>query len=487
MHGRGGLIIIKNSFKMKKVILNFNSRRFPVPHFAGKAYKTDAETKEQKEAKEKRAKEIKSAEEAYEAFEIKGPEDVKKSFELQKALFELKGAYEVKNFEEKMAAINEKMETAKTATETELKELREMLTIDIKALDQLQARVGNDRNRTQITQPETKSFNSMLAEGIDELKDEFKALSDKKIKSTSFQMKAVADMSFPVNFATARTTVAYNKPSIIELPKRKVHIRQLLQTGGMGAKSTFNFVKEVTGDYLGNPAGSGPASVAEATLKPQFDVKLVEAAVPAEWIAGWLRISRNMLDDVEGMTTFLQSRLPELLLRAEDQQLLSGTGTSPQISGITDSGNYTAPTGSATIDVEQLVQAIAQLEGYDREANGILLNPADWYNIWLTKSTGSVAGLYNLPTELIQRVNDQMYIAGVPVFRSTAIAVDKFIVGDWAMGANLIIREAPRVEFFREDGINVRENMITVRVEERIAFPIYGDNYFIYGDFGNVS
>jgi HK97 family phage major capsid protein len=436
--------------------------------------------------KKQRATEIKAAEDDYEAFEVKGPNDLVKKLELQKAVFELKGAENVKNFEEKMAALTETMEEAKTATSESYAELEKKYNSLIGGFDALQIRFKND-SRTKITQPETKSFTDMLKDGINEVKDGFADLANKKVSSVNFQMKAVADMDFATNFSTARTTVAYNKPGIIELPKRKVHIRQLLTTGGMGAKSTFNYIKEVTGDYLGTPSGSGPASVAEATLKPQFDLKLVEAAVPAEWIAGWLRISRNMLDDVEGMTTFLQSRLPELLLRAEDQQLLSGTGTSPQISGITDTGNFTAPTGSATIDVEQLVQAIAQLEGYDREANGILLNPADWYNIWLTKSTGSVAGLYNLPTELIARVGDQMYIAGVPVFRSTAIAVDKFIVGDWAMGANLILREAPRVEFFREDGINVRENMITVRVEERIAFPIYGDNYFIYGDFGNAS
>ena len=429
---------------------------------------------------------IEAAEQAYKAFEIKSPADFQKSLDLFKAVLELKGEENVKNAEEKMQAIEAAALEAKTANETEIAELKSRLESTINGFDALQIRVKND-SRTQITQLETKSFTDMLKAGIEEVKDGFADLANKKVSSVNFQMKAVADMTFPVNFSTARTTVAYNRPGIIELPKRKVHIRQLLTTGGMGAKSTFNYVKEVTGDYLGAPSGSGPASVAEATLKPQFDLKLTEEAVNAEWIAGWIRISRNMLDDVEGMTTFIQSRLPELLLRAEDQQLLSGTGTSPQISGITDAGNFTAPTGSATIDVEQLVQAIAQLEGYDREANGILLNPADWYNIWLTKSTGSVAGLYNLPTELIARVGDQMYIAGVPVFRSTAIAVDKFIVGDWAMGANLILREAPRVEFFREDGINVRENMITVRVEERIAFPIYGDNYFIYGDFGNAS
>ena len=74
-----------------------------------------------------------------------------------------------------------------------------------------------------------------------------------------------------------------------------------------------------------------------------------------------------------------------------------------------------------------------------------------------------------------------------PVSRTMAIAVDKFIVGDFEQGALRLIREAPSVEFFREDGTNVRENKITVRVKETVAFPIFGDNYFIYGDLGNVA
>lgn len=483
---------------MKKTYLKFGGKRFAGMHRMGNAaYKTDAEKakaeKDQKAAKEKREAEVKSAEEAYEAFEVKGPDDLMKKLELQKAVFEAKGADLEKNYEEKMQVLSETMEEAKAATDENYAELKASHDKLVNGFDALQIRIKDDarKGRQSDFAPlgETKAFTEMLREGIQENVEEFKAFAEKKIPSVIFQMKAVADMTFPVNFSTARTSVAYTRPGIIELPKRKVHVRELLTMGGMGNKSTFNFVKEVTGDYLGSPAGSGPAPVAEGSLKPQFDLKLVEAAVPAEWVAGFLVISRNMLDDVEGMTTYLQSRLPELLLRAEDAQLLSGTGVSPQLSGITTAGNFTAPTSpfTATIDVEQLVQAVSQLESYDREANGILLNPYDWYNIWLTKSTGSVAGLYNLPNELIQRVGDKMYIAGVPVFRSTAIAVDKFIVGDWSMGANLIMREAPRVEFFREDSDNVRRNKITVRVEERVAFPIYGDNYFIYGDFGNVS
>lgn len=470
---------------MKKQYIRFGVRTNRWNSAPGTAYKTDGETKEQKDARLAREAEIKAANDEYEAFEVKAPADLTKKLDLQKKYFELKGEAEVKNYTERMEALATSYDEAKSATEANYKSLERKHDALQSGFDMLQVSIKNtelNRRADFREAPEQKSFGEMLKEGITDNKDAIREL--KKGQSVEFEMKAVADMSFPVNFSTARTSVAYNRPGIIELPKRKVHVRELMTIGGMDNKSTYNFVKEVTGDYLGTPSGSGPAAVEEATLKPQFDLKLVESAVTAQWVAGWLRISRNMLDDVTGMTTFLQSRLPELLLRAEDNQILNGTGVSPQISGITTAGNYTAPTTSATIDIEELVYGIAQLEGYDREATGILLNPKDWYRIWLTKSSGATQ-IYDLPSDLIARVNGQMFIAGVPVYRSTAIASDKYIIGDWAMGANLILREAPRVEFFYEDGINVRENMVTVRVEERMALPIYGDNYFIYGDFGN--
>ena len=406
--------------------------------------------------------------------------------ELMKELETMKTALEAaleqkaaKNFDEKMEAINTAISELKAVkpevTAEELKAIKEDLNITMKAFDKLQTRVKTQGNSAQ---PESKSFASLLAEGIEDVKEGFAEMQAKKKGSISFQMKAVADMSFAVNFPTADASVTYVRPGIIELPKRKVHVRELLPGGSMGPKSTFDFVKEIAGD-------GSITTAAEGALKAQIDLKLQENSVKAEWIAGFLKISRNMLDDVVGMTTFLQSRLPELLLRAEDAQILRGNGTSPNLSGILNPGNFTEYNGSATVDVEQLVQAIAQLESYDREANAILLNPADWYNIWLNKATGS--GEYDLPVNLVTKVGDQMFIAGVPVFRSTAQNVDTFIVGDWKMGANFITREPMRVEFFYEDGTNVQTNQITVRVEERVALPIYGSNYFIKGDFGHAA
>lgn len=321
---------------------------------------------------------------------------------------------------------------------------------------------------------EGKQFHEAFAIAAKENADKLANL--KKGETLRLDLK---DMTFGNAFTTAGASVTYVRPGIIELPKRKLHIRELLPGGGMGNKSTFDFVKEITG------SGSPIAPTAEGALKPQFGLALTETSVRAQWIAGFMKMSVNLLDDVEGMTTFLQSRLPEKLLRVEDEQILDGNGVGSNLLGLQSVGNFTAGAAAVTNRAETLVNAISQLENLDREANGILLNPADWYTLWLYKAATS--GEYTLPVNLVERVGGQMFIAGVPVFRSTAERALDYLVGDWTMGANLITREPARVEFFREDGTNVQTNQITVRIEERIALPVYGNDYFIYGSFDAVS
>jgi len=320
---------------------------------------------------------------------------------------------------------------------------------------------------------EGKTFKEALPIAMKENADKLAGL--KKGESIVVELK---DMTFGNAFTTAGAAVTYVKPGIIELPRRKLHIRELLQGGGMGANSTFDFVKEITGSGV----DIGPAR--EATLKNQFGLALQESSVYAEWIAGFMVMSYNLLNDVEGMTTFLSSRLPEKLLRAEDAQILNGNGVRPNLLGIQSVGNYTAAAAASVSIGETIVQAISQLENLDRDASGVLLNPADWYNLLLYK--GSTGGAYTQPGLVIFE-NGTLTVAGVPVFKSTAQTRYDMLVGDWNMGANFITREPARVEFFREDSTNVRTNQVTVRIEERVALPVYGNDYFVYGNFDAVS
>jgi HK97 family phage major capsid protein len=237
----------------------------------------------------------------------------------------------------------------------------------------------------------------------------------------------------------------------------------------------FTFPKETGGEGDAAPQTQGSA-------KSQIDFDITMTDAPAQYIAGFVRISRQMLDDVPAMTSFLQARLLEKYLLAEDAQLLNGNGTAPNLQGIT--GVASAATGAATVDVEQLVQAIAQVYNADYSANGILINPIDWAAIMNTKNTNAA---YSLPGSTVVTTDGTLTIAGIPVFQSTAIAADKFLVGDWAMGAQIMQNQGISVQFSEMDSDNFQKNLITVRVEARIAFPIYYSGAFVYGDFGNVA
>lgn len=340
------------------------------------------------------------------------------------------------------------------------------------ALDKL---IMDQKNANKGVPQSQKHFNDLLAESISEQAENLARLDKKEISTFTFSTKAVGNMTLVSNdtFPTADVSISTLRPGIIEAPKRRLHVRQLLQGGSMDSNQ-YVFVKEIAGE-------GEPAPVAEAAQKPQMDLRLQEVISPTVTIAAWLKISRQMLADVKGLTTFLQSRLLEKLLRAEDAELINGVGA-PGLLGITDPSNHTDYSGGAVIPIERLIGAITQLEENDRDANGVLVRPSDYQNLLLNRAAGG-SGTYDLPRELVTYTNGQLYVAGVPVFKSTAANQGEFIVGDWIQGANLITREAPIVRFFEQDVDNVQKNMITVRVEERIAFPIYGNDYFIVGDF----
>jgi HK97 family phage major capsid protein len=382
----------------------------------------------------------------------------------------------VKSFKEKAASNEKALGEIKASLEETSKDVKGLKDWQVKkdeedqknqaALDEVIAKSA----REAVGEEKKITFNGELAKGI---KDNYEAIKGlKKGQVVAFDMKAAADMTFSNNFSTADVSVSQLRPGIVPLVNRKVHIRQLLNNGTLG-KSNFDFVAEAAGE-------GDLAAVLEGSSKAQFDIDLQEKSVTAEYVAGWLRISRKMLDDVDSLTSFLQMRLLEKYLKVEDTQLLTGNGTSPNIKGLITAA--TAATSSATNDYDQLLDALAQLEGSDYGATGILINPATYYKIAQTKA--STSGLYDQPG-LVQFINGQLYFDGVPVYKTTAMAAKSYLVGDFQMGAQILVREQPRVEFFEQDSTNVRENKVTVRVEGRIALPIYYTGAFITGTFAS--
>lgn len=380
-----------------------------------------------------------------------------------------------KSQDEALAAVKELIRTD-FATPGALKELEDKFEAKFKTMNEYSEQLERQIKGKELTREEQKGFAALLAEGLEKDWSEitrFKSSSKGKVFQLT-NMKAAADMTIANSVTDPGAYFTTVLPGIRTLPNRRVHMRDIINLGTM-TTSSVDYIREesVTGDLT---------TVAEGAAKPQIQPLFSEKQATAQYIAGWLRISRKMLDDMQALRSYLQMRLMEMYLKVEDAQILSGDGTGSNLEGILTVA--TALNDNTGPNIERIVHAISQLESSDYYATGVVLHPAAYYEIALNKATGS--GEYDLPLALVVIQNGQLYVAGVPVYKTTAMPRDTFVVGDWDLGAQLFIREQPVVEFFDQDANNVTTNKITVRIEGRVALAIYREAAFVQGTFDNI-
>ena len=205
-------------------------------------------------------------------------------------------------------------------------------------------------------------------------------------------------------------------------------------------------------------------------------------------IGTYFRISEEMLADTPQLTSYLSARAPEKLLEVEDAQILSGDGTGANLSGIiTDAADFDVSASGAFYqsvesanEFDVIVAALNQLSLLNYSADCIMLNPTDFNKILLLKDSTN------------KYLKDQVYnglqpsFSGVKVIQNTAIAAGTFLIGNFGIGTQLWVRQGVNVEFFREDGTNVRDGFVTVRVSERVALTNYLPNAFVNGSFATA-
>ncbi len=287
--------------------------------------------------------------------------------------------------------------------------------------------------------------------------------------NVKFETKAGGtDMtSYPSGAVAAITQM---NPRIISPPNRPYHIRELIpqfpcDTGQIG------YLNETSID-----GGIGPTPF--GSIKPQLDFNIQEKLAPMQTLAGFVRISAQILDDIPYMMPYLSFRLAENLLLAEDNEILNGTGVSPHLNGLLLSGNKTSKTGSATIFAEKLIQAAGQLAGFNRRVSGILVNPTDYFALLMLAGTGS--GVYTVPFGFQITPEGGISVLGYPLIWSNAMTSGTYLVGDFVNGVALWVRQMMNIQIFYQDSINVQQNMITVRCEERVALTPYSAQAFIF-------
>lgn len=270
--------------------------------------------------------------------------------------------------------------------------------------------------------------------------------------------------------------VPQRQPGVLGLPQRRMTVRDLL-TPGRTSSNAIQYVKE-TGFV------NAAATLSEVTgaTKPQSDIKFDIVTTAVTTIAHWVLATKQILDDVAMLRSYIDGRLRYGLAYVEENQLLNGGGTGTDLNGIyTQATVYAqpiAPTAAGNLTkIDVLRLAILQAFLAEYPSNGIVMHPSDWADIELTK-TDEGAYLFANPQGGVEP-----RLWRLPVVETQAMTVDKFLTGAFQLGAQIFDRQDATVEISTEDSDNFRKNLVTIRAEERLALAVYRPEAFIRGGY----
>jgi HK97 family phage major capsid protein len=301
-------------------------------------------------------------------------------------------------------------------------------------------------------------------------------LSSKSSKGRAgMEVKAIiSSLTTAANGSAGDLIVPDRVPGVVGVPLRKLAMRDLI-TPGRTDKNSIQFIQESS--YT-----NAAATVSETSgaTKPQSDIYFDIVTTSVTTLAHWVQATRQILDDVPMLQSYINGRLIYGLKYVEDNQILNGAGTGTDLNGIyTQATASTANLGvvASPTKLDVLRYAILQASLANLPASGIVLHPTDWAGIETTKDS---AGGYVIgdPAGIIQQ---RMW--GLPVVDTQAMTVGKFLTGAFQGGAQLFDRMDARVEISTEDSTNFRQNLVTILAEERLALAVYNTLAFVKGDF----
>lgn len=212
------------------------------------------------------------------------------------------------------------------------------------------------------------------------------------------------------------------------------------------------------------------AEAAEGSAKAESAITFSLVNMPVGTVAHWIKISRQLAADNAALAAYVDLRMRYGVNRKVETQLVSGDGTAPNISGILDSGNFTAhgyadaSLGSTLKKLVLIRKIIGDLEAAGYTPDAIVLNPADWATIEIDLFTTAAGQV---------RVNvDSMGVArlfGRRIVTSVGMTADNLAVGAFGDHGTIYEREGVVVEMSDSDSDNFTKNLITLRAERRLA------------------
>jgi HK97 family phage major capsid protein len=375
-------------------------------------------------------------------------------------------AAEIKTADVELGTLHDAWVNARELEQSESRNADEM-----KALREVEPRMAHDSGNGPATKQED--------DGIVRPPAGFKSLGEWFIKSDGYKAaRGNRDKPLTVDvpgvtlktagalkaagavMTTSGGVLPYPTPTadVVPIARRRPTVADLMPSTSTDQPSVI-YLEETT-------ATNNAAPVAEGATKPMSGLVYTRRTVPLEVIAHYLPVTEQQLEDVNGVQDIINTELVAMLMLAEEDQLLNGTGASPEIMGIiAKTGVQTQAKGADDIFTAAMKAfTLVRHTGF-ADVSGGVMHPNDWLT-YATAQDSLGRFLYGNPSDA---VTPRLW--GVPIIVTTAATENTGLFGDFALYARVWRKGGIRLAngLTNDDFI---KNQMTLRCEERIALQI---------------
>ncbi len=307
---------------------------------------------------------------------------------------------------------------------------------------------------------ENQSFQRLLKDRSGSAIVKFAGLSDLETKATLTSAGAGSSV-------TGVIPIGRIPQNIVPPARRALSIRDML-TVIPTTRGVVDFVKVST-----DPVTS--TAVNDASPKASNTTVLTASSADVATVSAYQTTSAQILEDVPGLSAFLQTSLAYGVRKEEDRQILKGTGADQEMYGLINLATaFTlslAPASDGYGYADIIGRACQQLDTADEfPAKFVAVNPVMLWNMRLARG----GGVYNF--------REMFRDWGLTMFGSTALSSTEFLVGSPSpIAVQLHERSELTVEISLNEGTNFQQNLVTIRAEERVALTVQRPASFITG------
>jgi len=300
--------------------------------------------------------------------------------------------------------------------------------------------------------PVIKSIEQIVAEST-----EYKSFLEGKSKSATFELSG-AEMKTLMTLTTI-SPEATRLPGIYPSIQDNSDISGLFLPGTMSG-NVLQYYEETT-------VTNAAAETSEGEAKPEAALGYTLRTKTASKVPVWIPATDEMLSDMPQMLSVIQERLAWMVRQRVAQQVITGNGTDPNISGVLDhsiqsQAKGTDPAPDAFYRAMQKVRTLG-----DAEPDAVVINPNDWTDIRLMRTAEDIY-LWGNPS---QPGDDTLW--GKPVYQLAKITENTGLTGAFRPHGQLFYRQGMTIKISTEHDDYFVKNKVAILAEVRLALAIY--------------